>query len=189
VSLKAVFAGVPIMDCRMKVVMSGCVDTGSVIRCMVFTRKETSCRHPVIQFQGYKEDEGGEGQVCVAYRDTINTFDKRQRHSHDPGQLLIGASDRNVSAGVDNRVLWSELGVNVVVFLLKFRSFVNDVVPGLTAELFRIVTAFCPAHVMQVSRQGSKWFGLARSAKKECVRLGLPNIHSKEPRWKVLAAE
>ena len=84
-SLKAVYAGVPIMDCRVKVLMRGCVDTGSVVRCMVFTRKEKSCHHSVIQFQGYKEDEGGGGQVCVAYSGTINTFDKRQRHSHDPG--------------------------------------------------------------------------------------------------------
>ena len=87
-SLKAVFAGVPTMDCRMQVLMSVCVSTSSVIRGMVFTRREKHCHLQVesrTQFQGYGGDEGRGGHVRVAYKDMINTFDGRQRHSHDPG--------------------------------------------------------------------------------------------------------
>jgi len=85
VRLKAVFAGVPTMDCRIQVLRSGCVSTSSVIRGMVFTRRERHCHLSMTQFQGYGGDEGRGGHVRVAYKDMINTFDGRQRHSHDPG--------------------------------------------------------------------------------------------------------
>jgi len=73
------------MDCRMQVLMSGWVSTSSVIRGMVFKRREKHCHLSMTQFQGYGEDEGRGGQVWVAYRGIINTFDERQRNSHDPG--------------------------------------------------------------------------------------------------------
>jgi len=82
-------------------------------------------------------------------------------------------------------VLWPELGGNVAVLLLVFDSFANDRVPGLTAQLFRLVAS---TRVL-VGRQGSKGFSLARSAQQKCVRLRYQDIHSKEPRWEVLAGE
>jgi len=39
------------------------VSTSSVIRGMVFTRRENNCHLSLTQFQGYGEDEGRGGQV------------------------------------------------------------------------------------------------------------------------------
>jgi len=85
VSLKTVLAGVPTMGCRVEIVRGGCASTSRIIRGMVFTRKENDSHLSMTPFQGYGGDERREGQVWVAYRDVINTFDERQRHSRDPG--------------------------------------------------------------------------------------------------------
>jgi len=78
VSLETVLAGVPTMGCRVEVVVGGCAGTGRVIRGMVFTRRENDSHLFVITFDGYGQDERRGGQVRVAYRDVINTFDERQ---------------------------------------------------------------------------------------------------------------
>ena len=39
-----------------------------------------------------------------------------------------------------------------------------DIVPSVTAKLFRVLAAFGPAYIVQVSRQDSEAFGLAWSA-------------------------
>jgi len=95
---------------------------------------------------------GREGGVWVVYRGVIYTFNERQRHCHDLGSLLVGASDRNAGAWVDDHVLWPEVESHFFKLLLEFVSFANDIVPGLTAELFRVTGTFGPAHVVQMSR-------------------------------------
>jgi len=85
VSLKTVFAGVPTMGCRVEIVRGKCASTSIIIRGMVFTRRENDSHLSMTTFQGNGGDERRGGQVWVAYRDIINTFDEGQRHSHDPG--------------------------------------------------------------------------------------------------------
>ena len=85
VSLETVLAGVHTMGYRVEVVGGGCAGTGRIIRGMVFTRRENDSHLFMTPFDGYGQDERRGGQVRVAYRDVINTFDKRQWHSHDPG--------------------------------------------------------------------------------------------------------
>jgi len=83
VSLKTVFAGVPTMGCRVEIVRDGCASTNRIIRGMVFMRRENDFHFSMTPFQGNTGDE--RKGVWVAYRDIINTFDERQRYSHDPG--------------------------------------------------------------------------------------------------------
>ena len=85
VSLEAVLAGVHTMGGRVEVVGGGCACTGRVIEGMVLTRRENDSRLFMIPFDRCGQDERRGGQVRVAYRDVINTFDERQWHSHDPG--------------------------------------------------------------------------------------------------------
>ena len=65
--------------------MSGYGNGSSVIGGMVFTMRGRHCHLYMTQLQGYGGDEGRRGQVWVAYEGIIDTFDERQRHSHDPG--------------------------------------------------------------------------------------------------------
>jgi len=156
---------------------------------VVFAKKEKHCHRSTTKFQGHGEEEGREGKFWMVYRGIINTFDERQRHSHDPGWVLVVASDRNAGARVDDRVLWPEVEGHVAELVLEFESFANDIVPGLTAELFRVVATFGPAYVVQVGWQESKGFGLARGAQHKCVRVRFHDILIKEVRGEVLAAK
>jgi len=86
VGLGAVLAGVYTMGGRVEVVGGGCAGTGRVIKGMVLTRGENESHLFMTPFDGCGQDERRRGgQVRVAYRHVINTFDERQWHSHDPG--------------------------------------------------------------------------------------------------------
>ena len=173
---------------RVQVVGDGCAGRGRVTIGIVLTRRESESHYVMIQFDGCGQDERRGGQVKVTCGNVINTFDKRQWQSHDPGQLAIWASDRGVKERVDNYVLWAELGGSVPELILEFHSFTHNIVPGVNAQLFRVVCAFGPTHVMLVGGQISREF-LARSTKEEGVRLCFPDVLSKEPRWEVLGRE
>ena len=85
VGLGAVLAGVHTMGGRVEVVGGGCAGTGRVIKGMVLTRRENESHLFMTPFDGCGQDERRGGQVRVAYRHVINTFDEKQWHSHDPG--------------------------------------------------------------------------------------------------------
>ena len=73
------------MGCKVEVVGGGWAGTGRIIRGMVITRRGNDSHLSMTPFHGYGEDERRGGQVRVAYRDVIDTFDERQWHGHDPG--------------------------------------------------------------------------------------------------------
>ena len=62
--------------------------------------------------RGEREENRGGVKRCHTY------LDEKQRHSHDPGQLLVRASNLNVGARIDDRVFWPKFWRYVTVLFL-----------------------------------------------------------------------
>jgi len=57
---------------------------------------------------GFGFRKGGKGEVEMVGRGDVCTFNEGQVYSHDPGNFVVGASERGICSRVNHRVpqLW-----------------------------------------------------------------------------------
>ena len=91
--------------------------------------------HVCARAAGFGFGKGGKRGVEMVCRGDVCTFNERQGYSHDPGNPVVGASERDIGSQVDHCVIWPRGVRHLFILNPQFERFVGNVIPGLAAQL------------------------------------------------------